>query len=152
MSQSGDGIYNVRSAGGLEFSTSAVEVMQINTCLYLSKGLAEFILIANTHEFFVPQGNNWNFKDVFSSIVPKLNVDWKDEKTMDGWRMKNGTTDDSHGWAQQHAHPYCYISVASNNVYSGNLLDFDDGANPWIGQRYPGHLYPQLIPCHSLIN
>lgn len=137
MSQSGDGIYGVRSVGGLEFSNSAIEVMQINTCLYLSKGLAEFIFIANAHEFFVPQGKNWNFQDVFLSIAPKTNFERMDGKALDVWRKKNSSTDDSHGWAQQHAHPYCYLSVASNRVYKDNSMDNDDVLNPWIGQRYP---------------
>lgn len=148
VSQSGDDIYGVSSVGGMEFSISAIEVMQINTCLYLSKGLAEYLFVANSNEFFVPQGNNWNFKDVFASITPKTNIEIKNEKTMDVLlkkKMKTGTSasDDSHGWAQQHAHPYCYITVASSSVYKGTSVDFDDGMNPWLGQRYLGlmHLY-----------
>ena len=138
VSQSGDDIYGVSSVGGMEFSISAIEVMQINTCLYLSKGLAEYLFVANSNEFFVPQGNNWNFLDVFASITPKINVEIKNEKTMDVLRkkkMKTGSADDTHGWAQEHAHPYCYITVASSTVYKGTSSDFDDVMNPWLGQR-----------------
>ena len=150
VSQSGDDIYGVSSVGGMEFSISAIEVMQINTCLYLSRGLAEYLFIASSNEFFVPQGDNWNFMDVFKSTTPKINVEIKNEKTMDVWRKKkktDSTSDDSHGWAQQHAHPYCYITVASSSVYKGTSIDFDDVMNPWLGQRYQCrmHVYPLLV-------
>ena len=118
--------------------------MQINICLYLSKGLAEFMFVANVNEFFIPQGDNWNFMDVFSSIKPKTNIERKDEKAIDMWREKEGAADGSHGWARQHAHPYCYMTVMSDCVFSDTSMDFDDTANPWLGQRYPRHLYQHL--------
>ena len=149
MSQTGDGVYDVRSVGGLEFSKSAIEVMQINTCLFLSKGIAEYLFVAASHEFFIPQGNNWNFQDVFSSIAAKSYIGPKDDKTLSIWQKSKA--DDSQARAQEHAHPNCYISVASDLVYNPVALESSDSGDPWIGLRYRGiYLHPN--PCLLHVN
>lgn len=149
MSQTGDGIYDVRSVGGLEFSKSAIEVMQINTCLFLAKGIAEYLFVAASHEFFIPQGSNWNFQDVFSSIAAKSDIEPRDEKTLNIW--KKSKDNDSQVRAREHAHPNCYISVASNLVQNPVALDPSDLRDPWIGLRYRGiYLHPN--PCLLLVN
>jgi hypothetical protein len=136
MSQTGDGVYDVRSVGGLEFSDYAIEVMQINTCLFLSKGIAEYLFVVASHEFFIPQGDNWSFQDVFSSIAAKTDIGPKDEKTLSIWQKSKA--DDSQARARKHAHPNCYISVASDIVYNPVALDPTDVGDPWIGLRYRG--------------
>jgi hypothetical protein len=136
MSQTGDGVYDVRSVGGLEFSDYAIEVIQINTCLFLSKGIAEYLFVVASHEFFIPQGDNWSFQDVFSSIAAKTDIGPKDEKTLSIWQKSKA--DDSQARARKHAHPNCYISVASDIVYNPVALDPTDVGDPWIGLRYRG--------------
>jgi hypothetical protein len=150
MSQTGDGVYDVRSVGGLEFSNSAIEVMQINTCLFLSKGIAEYLFVAASHEFFIPQGDNWNFQDVFKSIAAKTDIGPKDEKTLS--ILQKSIADDSQARAREHAHPNCYISVASDFVYNPVALDPTDVGDPWIGLRYRDiFLHPPPPPPPSLL-
>ena len=137
MSQSGDGIEMVRSLGGLSFNEYAVQIMQINRCLHHSRGLAEFVYACDIQEFFVPQGKNRNFFDVFQSIEPQtdLSIYSKiDNKVIDIWRDKK-TADNAHGWAAKNAHPFCYISVDSEYVVDAKMGVYADSDHPWVGQR-----------------
>ena len=71
ISQSSDGIERLLSVGGLSLAIVTAKVMQLNSCLFHSKGLAEYVLVTNLDDFFVPQGLNFNFNDVISSIARK---------------------------------------------------------------------------------
>jgi Glycosyltransferase family 92 len=137
VSQSGDGIEMVRSLGGLSFNEYAVQIMQINMCLHHSRGLAEFVYMSDLQEFFIPQGKNRNFFDVFKSIEPQTDLSIYseiDNKVIDIWRDKK-TADSGHGWAAKNAHPFCYISVDSEYVVDAKRGVYTDSDHPWVGQR-----------------
>lgn len=122
---------------GLSFHKHAMKIMQINTCLYFSKGLAEYIFVLDLDEFFVPKGTNFNFLDIFTSIAPKENLlDYASlgEGITGLWREKLKTG--GHGWASNHAHPACYFSVLSEVVLNPAKGGYHNRERPWIGQRY----------------
>ena len=119
MSQSGDGVALVMSLGGLSFHQNTIKVMQVNTCLYLSKGFAEYVLVLDLQELFIPKGLNWNFQDLLSSIKPSIDHITRSQYQSQDELINNRIEDISmkdkeitgHGWATDHAHPYCYITV-----------------------------------------
>ena len=137
MSQSGDGIETMRSVGGLSFHEYAIQIMQINMNLHFSRGLAEYIFVTDLNEFFIPRGKYWNFLDLLKAIEPKVDPSVhanKGSKIIDIW-SENKATDSSHGWADGHAHPPCYIVVGSENVLNPQVGGYFDRDHPWIGQR-----------------
>ena len=137
MSQSGDGIDAVRSVGGLSFHEYAIQLMQINMCLHFSRGLADFVFITDLGEFFIPRGKYFNFLDLLKSIEPKVDMSvysGRGNKIVDTWRDKK-ISDNAHGWADGHAHPYCYISVDAEYVVNPKAMGYSDRDHPWVGQR-----------------
>ena len=129
----------VRSIGGLSFHEYAIQIMQINMCLHFSRGLAEFVFITDLNEFFIPRGKYFNFLDLLKSIEPKVDPSvylGTGNKIVDTWRDKK-TSDNAHahGWADGHAHPYCYISVDAEYVVNPQAQGYSDRDHPWVGQR-----------------
>lgn len=118
ISQSSDGIEKVLSVGGLSLALVASKVMQINTCLFHSKGLAEYVLVTDIDEFFIPKGINFNFNDVINSIARKNNE-------IDERRLRNDSI----------AHPYCYVRVQGEVVFNPTAYEKRDIKHMWIGQR-----------------
>ena len=118
ISQSSDGIEKFLSVGGLSFDVVASKVMQINSCLFHSKGLAEYVLVADIDEFFIPKGMNYNFNDVINSIVRKNNE-------IDERRLRDHSI----------AHPYCYVRVQGEVVFNPTVHEERDIKHTWIGQR-----------------
>ena len=58
----------------------------------------------------------------------------RSNKIVDTWRDKK-TSDKAHGWADGHAHPYCYISVDAEYVVNPKAMGYSDRDHPWVGQR-----------------
>ena len=118
ISQSNDGIEKVLSVGGLSFDVVVSKVMQINSCLFHSKGLAEYVLVTDIDEFFIPKGFNFNFNDVMNSVARK-----NDE--IDERRLRDDNI----------AHPYCYVRVQGEVVLNPTVYRARDKKHIWIGQR-----------------
>ena len=135
-SLSGDGIDRVLSISGLSFHKYALKIMQINSCLYHSKGMAEYLLVIDLDEFFVPRGNNWNFLDVLKSIeATEVVSDIAKKGSPNDAISKNKEAKKSHGWASKHNHPACYITVFSDAVVNPYIGGYTDAERPWTGQR-----------------
>ena len=137
VSQSGGGIQTMRSVGGLSFHEYAIQIMQINMNLHFSRGLAEHIFVTDLNEFFIPRGKYWNFLDLLKAIEPKVDPSVhanKGSKIIDIW-SENKATDSSHGWADGHAHPPCYISIDIEYVVNPQQRGYFDKGHPWFGER-----------------
>ena len=110
--------------------------MQINSCLYHSRGMAEYLLVIDLDEFFVPRGNNWNFFDVLNSIKPTKAVSSTSKKGNQKDSISEAKKNNySHGWATKHDHPACYIKVFSDVVANPYTGGYSDAEHPWTGQR-----------------
>lgn len=134
--------------------------MQINTCLYLAKGMAEYVLILELGDFFIPRGDNWNFKNVLEAIQLQpenqrrkenpsrrkslsLSQKEKEKENENGSistckrneTVSQGRENNDVVYASGHAHPYCYIHVPTEIASHSNLYDRKNLGNPWIGQR-----------------
>ena len=131
----------VRSTSGLSFAEYTVQIMQINMCLHFSRGLAEYIYTSDIQEFFVPKGQHWSFLDVLKSVEPDTDLSSyskMDRGRIEVWRDKK-TSDSSHGWAADHAHPFCFILIDSEFVLDANVGGYLNKNRPWVGQRYGTH-------------
>ena len=130
--------------------------MQINTCLYLAKGMAEYVLILELEDLFIPRGNNWNFKNVVGAIQlqpdnrrrknnpsrrKSLSLSQKENEIGSiSTRQRNetvsqGRDDNDLVYASDHAHPYCYINVQTELASHSNQNGRKNLESPWIGQR-----------------
>ena len=63
-SQAGDGVDMVSSLAGMTWNKNAIKIFQANACLYSTKGLADYLMVIDIDEFFVPR-----FKSGLSSII-----------------------------------------------------------------------------------
>lgn len=121
----------VRSIGGLSIDLFTIKVLQINTCLYLAKGLAEYVAVLDIDEFFIPKGENFNFIDVLNavnnqSIKSEMINENKSSKDIEIIREEKDVR------ADVHSHPFCYISIESEIVMKTNS---DDQSAKWMGER-----------------
>ena len=69
----------VRSIGGLSFDEDTFKFLQINSCLYLSKGLAEYVAVLGIDGFLIPTGKHRSFLDILKntySMPSKFNSDF----------------------------------------------------------------------------
>ena len=118
ISQSSDGIEKVLSVGGLSLAVIASKVMQINSCLFHSKGLAEYVLVTDIDEFFIPKGLNFNFNDVINTVARRN--DEIDERRLRDYSI---------------AHPYCYVRVHGEVLLNPTVYRERDKKHIWMGQR-----------------
>ena len=135
MSHSGDGIDMVRSIAGLSFYKYAIKTFQINTCLYLSKGSADYISFQDIDEFFIPKGKNSNFIDVLDGIYknPSASYDSTVQQIIKNGRARKA------GYADNQEHPFCYISVKSEVFVHKEFKGGEDivgSRQQWISDRY----------------
>ena len=124
ISQSSDGVEKLLSVGGLSLAVITAKVMQINSCLFHSKGMAEYVLVSDLDEFFIPQGPNFNFNDVINSIARKSNE--VNERRLDN---------DLNKGVEKIAHPHCYVRVQGEAVFNPTLGRYRDINRIWMGQR-----------------
>jgi hypothetical protein len=94
-------------------------------------GLAEYIVILDVADFFIPKGTNRNFLDVLNSINHK-DVSLYDKMISRKQERLGGDEDE---------HPFCYINIISELVF--NVKNHDpqlqggvDPEHPWMGERF----------------
>ena len=136
--------------GGLSLKPSTIRIMQINTCLYLAKGMAEYVLILELEDFFIPRGNNWNFKNVMEALKPEnqrrswslsCNASQKENENGSIFTYQRnesvlqGRENDDLVYVRDQGHPYCYINVPTEITSHSNQNGRKNLENPWIGQR-----------------
>ena len=131
-SQAGDNVDYMASVYGIYWKRNVLKLMQINMCLYLSKGVADYVGVWDLDEFFIPRLPYNNMIDVIRSMESTVPISYPDmngvfSSTSKLWRGGPGLADGD-------GHPFCYISLQSV-VLLQRSNDFDD-AHPWIGQRF----------------
>ena len=98
--------------------------------------MAEYLLVVDLHEFFVPRGNNWNFLDVLKSIeATEVVSDVAEKGGLNDGISKIRRGGGSHGWAAKNDHPACYITVLADVVVNPYIGGYTDAERPWTGQR-----------------
>ena len=56
------------SFGGITWDKKTAKTFHANTCLYYSKGAADYVGMWNFNEFFLPRGRNRNLPDVLQKL------------------------------------------------------------------------------------
>ena len=136
MSQAGDGIDSVASAGGLTWGKVAMKTFQANACLYLGKGMAEHMMFQDVDEFFIPA--------VGVASIPAAIAAAQASKELTPLSAGADTSDAAQRWrggrglADSDGHPYCYLTGSSRVVL--NRQHGTDGASdnfkPFLGDRF----------------
>jgi hypothetical protein len=137
---------------GVLWDKNFLKVIQSNTCLYLSKGIADYVLYLDIDQFFIPTlpspfhyPMNTNpitnlviqavyskeLLDYGSDLLLKMNkVDDNTDAGSGGGGWKGGP-----GWADSHRHPLCYLSLDTELVLSvKGPKQYDRN---WLGKLYP---------------
>lgn len=137
MSQAGDGIDSVASVGGLTWSRVAMKAFQANTCLFLAKGQAEYVMFQDVDEFFLPAINGRSSIPASlaaagaSRELSPLSADVDILKLAQGWRGGPGLAD-------RDGHPFCYL-IGDSHVVLNRHHGTDratDSFKPFIGDRF----------------
>ena len=117
----------VTSFEGLSFGSLFSKVIQVSTCLYLSKGLAKHVAVLEIDEFFIPKGDNWNYSDVLSSMYPSVTTSMLRNSTLEKRQI---------GSAESHRRPHCYIAVESEVLVNRKQDRSTGEIEPWIQHRF----------------
>jgi len=122
------------SMRGMSWNRDTVKIFQVNMCVYLAKGVTDYVGIWDVDEFFIPRGNNRNMLDAIRNaeatsppIRDTSGVDLVDLRT----KWKGGR-----GMADGDAHPFCYLQLMSNVIANKEAVSEIDMAHPWVGERF----------------
>ena len=133
-SQAGDNVDYMASVYGIYWNRNVLKLMQINMCLYLSKGVADYVGVWDLDEFFIPRLPYNNMIDVIRSMESPVPISYPD---MNGvFSSTSRTWKGGRGLADGDGHPFCYISLLSQvllkHIGPGNVDD-----RSWLGERFP---------------
>jgi len=133
-SQTGDGIDMVLSIGGLTWQRNNVKIFQANMCLFLAKGLAEYVTVQDTDEFMLPLKEHKTILDVIRAIdSPEPLRPFPADRLLENIHP---TWKGGRGWADGDAHPFCYLTINSDVITNRRLGTFVDPLHPWLGARF----------------
>ena len=125
------------SFGGIIWSKNIAKTIHTNTCLYFSKGSADYIGTWDFIEFFIPRGKNKNLLDVWerldfetpqchSKTDANLNLDPPDFGTPDVHGDGNEREmKSSRGMADSASHPFCSLLLHSETTLDTFDPSFD---------------------------
>ena len=137
-SQAGDNIDLLYSVLGAEIPRDNVKVFYVNMCLYLVKGVVDYMAIWDIDEYFIPRYPHQSIMDVVRAVESPVPLKPLPDTT-EPFDM-HGNWSGGRGWADGEAHPFCFIMLFSEVIYSAvssdEKPDMFDRENPWIGQRF----------------
>ena len=114
-----------------------VKIFYVNMCLFLSKGVADYLAIWDVDEYFIPKPPNYSIIDVIrraDAADPLAPL----PKDVDPWAMARDWKGGK-GWADGEGHPLCYFMLSSEVLYrpegSSPVSTLD---NRWVGTRFTG--------------
>lgn len=121
---------------GMAFFRYVMATIQANLCLYLSKGVADYLLVQDLDELLVPKSIDVDRDTIGHLIASNIadNLVANADSTV-GWIG-------GPGWADGHRHPLCYLAIQSelilrsaSAVISATTLH---RPRPWLGEEF-GH-------------
>lgn len=141
---------------GMFFTKLLLTSLQSNLCLYLSKGMADYMLTSDIDEFFVPQINHG--KDTMQVLI-KQNEHQEDVNTEYMNKMAMKSWEPAPGWADTHRHPYCHLQISTevffprmDHAAEGNLVGrvFAHGSEPTAFVKARAEVNSSLIPVNRI--
>lgn len=133
-SLAGDNVDLLYSILGLSTDRDNAKVMHVNMCLYLAKGVADYVAVWDTDEYFIPKLPHHSIIDVIRSAEsPKplkpFPPDTDPFALSSNW--KGGR-----GWADGHAHPFCYLHLTSDCIFRKDADQRNVNKVSWIGEDF----------------
>lgn len=121
---------------GMAFFRVFMATLQSNLCLYMSKGVADFMASLDIDEFLVPTYSSG--KLTLRSIIQNNSLLMDEDSVFAVYRDKllapKWTT--GPGWADNHQHPYCYLGISTEVVLPKRRTG--DVLKGWLGVDF-GH-------------
>ncbi|CAE7267252.1 unnamed protein product, partial [Symbiodinium microadriaticum] len=134
-SQAGDNIDLLYSVLGAELTRDNTKVMYVNMCLYLVKGVVDYMAIWDIDEYFIPRFPHQSIMDVVRAVEAPEPLKPLPEGTEPFDIHKNWTG--GRGWADGEAHPFCFLMLFSEVIYSNmGYPEVYDPKRIWVGQKY----------------
>ena len=134
-SQAGDNIDLLYSVLGVAMDRDNVKIFYVNMCLYLVKGVVDYMAIWDIDEYFIPRFPHQSIMDVIRAVespqpLAPLPNDTNLVELQRNW--KGGR-----GWADGDAHPFCFLMLFSEVIYSNmGYPEIYDPKRLWVGQKY----------------
>jgi hypothetical protein len=125
-----DNIDLLYSVLGATLDRDNSKVFNVNMCLFLSKGVADYVAVWDTDEFFIPRPPHHSIRDVIrgAESLMELIPDRRGNHS-------DGVTAGSRGWADGNLHPLCYLQLTSEVVLRNeNSSTIPSGH--WIGETF----------------
>ena len=85
--------------------------LQTNFVNYYSKGMADFMGIWDSDEFFIPKGENKNLVDVIEKAYPERGGIIDRDLALSYEHALNTEWKGGRGWADRHGHPPCFLQI-----------------------------------------
>ena len=86
-------------------------MQKVNFCAYFSKGVADNVAVWDIDEFFIPKGENKNMLDLIDSSNSDGPLDSEVSRKFAGQEGQNSRWHGGRGWADDNAHPYCFLEI-----------------------------------------
>lgn len=132
-SHAADNIDLIYSVLGVKFDRDVFKVIQVNMCLYLSKGVADYVAVWDIDEYFIPKPPYTSIVQVIASAEESSALMLLEENDIDKEKWKGGK-----GWADGDAHPYCFLMLDAVAVFNSD--EYVVKKSRWIGDKFPhGH-------------
>jgi hypothetical protein len=132
-SQAGDNINLLNSVLGASLDRDVVKVMYVNMCLYLTKGMVSYLAVWDIDEYFIPQLPHHTIMDVIRAAeAPKPLKPFPSSVDPQSSGSIHSHRGDGRGWADGHDHPFCYLMLSSDIIFSslGYPEEYDQ-LKPW---------------------
>ena len=120
---------------GLSLDRDVVKVIYVNMCLYLTKGMVDYLAVWDIDEYFIPQLPHHSISDVIRAAeapqpLEPLPPSSNPFELVNTWRG-------GRGWADGDGHPFCYLRLLSESLYRPNSVSKRPNIfSAWIGNRF----------------
>ena len=141
-----DGVVSVTSAAGdedlvygvlgMSMHRDNVKIFYVNMCLYLTKGMVDYLAIWDVDEYFIPMLPHHTIMDVIRAQEASKPMIPLNESENDAWELTTSWKGGP-GWADGDAHPFCYLQMHSDVLMRPKDSKMRaDSDTPWVGMRF----------------
>jgi hypothetical protein len=113
-------------------------------CLYLTKGMVDYLAIWDVDEYFIPMLPHHTLMDVIRAQEAPGPLTPLVEAESDPWQLVN-TWRGGPGWADGDGHAFCYLQMHSEVLFrpKGSKTRADS-VTPWVGMRFTRAPEPKM--------
>jgi hypothetical protein len=141
-----DGLVSIVSAAGdedlvygllgMSMHRDNVKIFYVNMCLYLTKGMVDYLAIWDVDEYFVPMLPHHTIMDVIHAQEPSKPMIPLVEADNDPWKLTTSWKGGP-GWADGDGHAFCYLQMHSEVLFRPKESKARaDSVTPWVGMRF----------------